>query len=125
MSSTNTRAPVVVSLAWDFRRLMVDHVAIEHKIGQNEHGEAAFAAPIQAFCAVEYVTREIRTKDGRTRIASTRITLDGLYGTTPEDRLTLSDGRQPVILEVNRLVDEIGPSFEVISTGTGRGAVGI
>lgn len=100
----------------DFGELMLDTVKIEHEAGKDKFGQPTFAQAIEAKCRVDYVQREVRTVDGLVRVSTCTICLAGMYGVQPQDRVTLRDGRQPVIIDVLTHWDDRGPLYQEIMT---------
>lgn len=104
------------AMPWDWRELMDSVCFLERKTGVNVNAEASYGPRQNIRCRVQGVSVEVRDAQSQTRIASTKVILDGVYGVTPQDKITLPDGSAPVILAVNQFSIGSGAMFEEVLT---------
>jgi hypothetical protein len=82
-------------------RHFVDTVTVEPFLGRDKYAQPSFGAPRDVAARVEYTPRLVRTIEGREVVGSTVVyTAD--QDITADDRLTLPDGKQPVILSIEK-----------------------
>lgn len=97
-----------------FLDLMPHSVTIESWLKDDAYGKPKFGYAVSRQCRVVAKPQVIRDKDGRERVSRARVFMGGAFGIDPKDRITLPDGTQPPILQVQKFPDEDGAHHEVV-----------
>lgn len=108
--------PKVRKLEPDFVQMLSDHLTWERCTGVDQYDERLFAVPVVIRCRIDNDLRNYLTTSDQQAVSSTVIHLDGAYGIGVRDRITLPNGDQPPILNVNLYSDDKGPLYEELST---------
>lgn len=93
---------------------LVDEVVIEPYTGPNDYGEEVYSDGVTHPCRVEQTDKRVMNKDGQEAVASCLVILSGEVSVNTNDRITLPDGRQPVIIAVERLPGPLPASYVVV-----------
>lgn len=101
--------------------LMVETVAIEWPTGaMSLDGIRSYGTPVNVACRIEATNRKVVFStigaDYVERVATSRIYLAEAPAVTINCRITLPDGRQPIILAVEANGDERGAHHQVLYT---------
>ncbi len=101
-----------------FLEMMQDTVTVEAFLGQNANGEDTWATttPKTSRAFIDKRPRMIRTLAGDERVASATVYLYKPIMTSPQDRITLPDGKQPPILSLAESKDEKKSIYQVVYT---------
>ncbi|MBW2561268.1 MAG: hypothetical protein JRE40_10505 [Deltaproteobacteria bacterium] len=92
-------------------------VTIEPFTGVNVNGEPQYGAAVQYSAFVQRRTRLVRDRAGQEVVSTAQVYLDGSVDVGIQDRITLPDGSQPVILSIEVLPDETGSTHhKVVNT---------
>lgn len=101
----------------DFFDFFKQTVTVEPYTGQNQYAEPTYGASVQYSAFVQRKTKLVRDRAGREVVSMAQVYLDGSVNVGVQDRITLPDGSQPVILSVEDLPDETGVSHhKVVNT---------
>ena len=98
----------------DFLGLMADTVQIRTHSGDDQYGQPEYGAPVSRVCRVVFKPEMLRAADGRELKSTARIYMSGDFGTTPKDKVIMSDGTEVIIQEVRSYPDDLGTHHEVI-----------
>lgn len=101
----------------EFLQMMVDTVQWERFEKRDAYGKPTYRSPEPLRCRLVQKTELVADSEGQERVAMGHIYLFGAPGITVQDRFTLPDGSQPVVLRVGRFPDNTGPHHEVIWYG--------
>lgn len=109
----------MMALDAELRALMIDEIDLEAFVSRDVFGAPSYAASVAVQCRIEGTNKKVfaRTRTDpqyMERIASGRIYLPPTPVITINDRVTLPDGSQPVILSVEANSDETGPNHQVV-----------
>lgn len=113
---SQTQWEVTRRLPADFRALMSSYVTIEHHIGRDQYGKDLYGPSFTVRCRIDNTLREYRTSATTTQGSTTVIVLDGVYHVDTNDRITLPNGKQPPIVNVDVFSDDKGPLYEEVLT---------
>lgn len=95
-----------------FTDLMPSTVTVERITGRDTYGQPTFGTALGPFQArVNNVQRNVIGPSGQMVVAKGRAWLDTVEPFTVNDRVTLADGSQPTLLNVNQVPDENGPAY--------------
>lgn len=98
-----------------FTDLMPTTVTVELITGRDYQGKATYGPPSDPYPArVNNVQRNVIGPDGQLVVARGRAWIDTVAPFTVNDRVTLADGSQPILLNVNQVPDENGPAYTSI-----------
>lgn len=97
-----------------FLDMMPFSVTLEPVASIDRYGKKTYGAAIAAPGRVSYGQVMTTSSGGQNVVARGKVTLGGVFGVTAEYRLTLPDGSQPPILNVERIADESEWHHEVI-----------
>jgi hypothetical protein len=90
-----------VTLITALERFLVDEVIIEAFAGFDSYAQRTYGAPRTVKARVVYTPKLVRNREGQEVVGSVVVyTSDDSI--TGDDRITLPDGTQPVVLSVNR-----------------------
>lgn len=92
----------------DFLAWFKQTVTIEPFIGVNAYAEPQYGVPVQYSAFVQRKTKLVRDRTGREVVSTAQVYLDGTVNIGVQDRITLPDGSQPIVLSVEVLPDETG-----------------
>lgn len=92
----------------DFLEFLQQTVIIEPWTGQNVYAEATYGPGANYSARVQQKVKMIRNAQGQEVVSTAQVYLDGSVSVTTEDRITLSDGTQPLIQAVTSPPDETG-----------------
>lgn len=95
-------------------KMMPQTVTVEPRTGVDAYSKPTYSAAASWPAYVDFKPKKIRKLDGEEVVSSAQIYVGGVSGATVNSRITLPDGRQPVILMVNKLSDAQGDYAEVI-----------
>jgi len=98
----------------DFLEWFKQTVTIEPFIGVNAYAEPQYGLPATYPAFVQRKTKLVRDRTGREVVSTAQMYLDGTVSVGVQDRITLPDGSQPVILSVEVLPDETGATHHVV-----------
>lgn len=94
-----------------FVDMMPDTLTVEAFLGRDTYGAATYG-PARTYTArVNNVQRNVLNAQGQMVVAKGRAWLDTVDTITVNDRVTLDDGTQPVLLNMNQVPDETGPAY--------------
>jgi len=110
-----------MALDADLAALMVDEVGLEYLQSRDLYGAPTYGPKGTFACRIESTNKKVyaRTRTDPAyaeRVAATRIYLASAPLVTVDDRVTLPDGSQPVILSVEANGDERGAHHQVLYT---------
>jgi hypothetical protein len=92
--------------------LMLDAAVIEPQIGIDKFNNFSYGDPISVRCQIARTNKRALDKAGRETISTVQVILaDPTLVVTVDDRLTLSDGDQPAIVEVLSVKDDEGEYY--------------
>jgi len=97
-----------MALEQDFLEWFNQTVTIEPFTGVNTYGEPQYGDSVQYSAFVQRKTKLVRDRMGQEVVSSAQVYLDGSVDVSIQDRITLPDGSQPVILSIEALPDETG-----------------
>jgi len=97
-----------MALEQDFLKWFNQTVKIESFTSINIYGEPQYGTAVQCSAFIEYKTKLVRDATGQEVVSTVQIYLDGSIDVNIQDRITLPDGSQPVILSIEALPDETG-----------------
>ncbi len=89
-------------------------VTVESYLGNNAYGEPQYGTPVQCPAFVQRKIKLVRDRTGREVVSTAQVYLDGSVNVGVQDRITLPDGNQPVILSVEALPDETGGTHHLV-----------
>lgn len=92
----------------DFLTWFNQTVTIESFIGVNAYAEPQYDLPVQYPAFVQHKTKLVRDRFGQEVVSTAQVYLDSAVEIGGQDRITLPDGSQPVILSIEALPDETG-----------------
>ena len=110
-------------MSWDpeFDELLTQEVQRGPYTGQDEYGQPAFGDAEAVQCRIVYKPEIVRRRGSgeasgtvREIIATAKVYCRAVVGWDLRDQITLPNGDQPVILEVQNYPDEDGPHHEVV-----------
>jgi len=106
-----------MALEQDFLKWFNQIVTIEPFTGVNAYGEPQYGAAVQYSAFVQRKTKLVRDRMGQEVVSTAQVYLDGSVDVGIQDRITLPDGSQPVILSIEALSDETGNTHhKVVNT---------
>lgn len=81
-----------------------------HKMSSRDaYGKTSYASPAVSYVArVQTEQRAVLTADGGENVKSSNVWIVGDQDITTDDKLELSDGSNPVILDVEKMPDMLG-----------------
>lgn len=90
---------------------MTQTVTVEPFVSRDTYGAATYGTGVDYLARVNFKTHFIRTADAEEAVArgTAWLAADGPIGVN--DRITLPDGSQPLILDSNAESDEAGPLY--------------
>jgi hypothetical protein len=100
----------------DLLELMTEEVTIEPYAARTGRGIVSYGAGTAYQCRIVGKRRMVRDAEGAEIVSTRTIYLGSAPGVTVQDRLTLPNGDQPVILSVASTPDEDGTYYETIYT---------
>jgi hypothetical protein len=111
-----------VSFLEDFGELLTQQVTREPVSSEDKYGQPSYGAPTVLRCRVVSKPRLVRSVSAarsETEGSVREVVSTAQVWTEPvqwgvDDRITLPDGTQPIILHVERYPDETGPHHEVV-----------
>lgn len=99
----------------DFRDMMADTCQFSPLSSRDSYAVPTFGSATSFNCRLVRKNRMVRDAKGQIVVSTARVWLQGHPNITPEDRVTLSDGSNPVIVSVERESDEFGSSHTVVN----------
>lgn len=96
--------------------LFLDTVTIEPFEGREAYGKPVYGAKTTYPCRIEHLTRVDRYPGNTYAVDWANIYMDYVATLKVLDRLTMPDGSQPPIVEVQHQTDDKGPYATVILT---------
>lgn len=109
-----------MTLLTEFGDLLIDTIGWEQWAGQDEHTRPMYNIRVDLPARIEYKTKRILMPDTTERVASVMVYIAPTPVIDPRDRITLPDGRQPVIMAIDRLSDETAAYYQGIMAGNYR-----
>ena len=100
----------------DFRDLMTQTVAIEKFISHNANVEPTYGDSANHRARVVHKEKVVRDTQGREKVSTAQTWIFGNPDIDPQDRITLPDESQPIILSVRSYPDENGDHHQVVFT---------
>lgn len=97
-----------MSIESDFDEMMNDTVTIQARSSTNSYGQRTWGSTTSYNGRVSYQTRLMRGADGRERVSSGRVYMNGAYAISTDAKLTLPSGATPVISSVETFTDQNG-----------------
>ena len=88
------------------KALLVHTIYIAPYTGVNAYGEAGYGTDMPVKCRVQDNIKKIRTASGSEVVSNTQIYVDGAVSVN--DRITLADGRVPLVLRISPKEDAAG-----------------
>lgn len=101
-------------LDYGLRELMTQIVLLAKRSGSNDYGEGSYESAIPYKCRISGKHTLVRNDKGQEEVARFVLWLATPSGATPEYRLTMLDGSNPLILSVETFRDEFGNAIEKI-----------
>ncbi|MBC7340893.1 MAG: hypothetical protein H5U02_00305 [Clostridia bacterium] len=98
----------------DFLAWFKQTVTVEPFSGTNAYSEPVYGAPVTYSAFVQRKTKLVRDRTGREVVSTAQVYLDGSVNVGVQDRITLPDGSQPVVLSVEVLPDETGSAHHKV-----------
>lgn len=92
----------------EFLDTMVDEVTWEPSTGYDADGAPAFGTGVTIKCRVSPRARKVLDAHGTEVVSAAVIYTEEAPAVSPNDRITLPDGSQPVIIRVERPPDRDG-----------------
>jgi hypothetical protein len=106
-----------MALEAELRELMPHVVTVEKRLDQNTDNEPLYGPAVEVQARVESKVRKVVVSTGEERVSMTTTYLADPQGIGPLDRITLPVGftpRQPRILSVERMPDDVGDYYEAV-----------
>lgn len=97
-----------------FLEIMPTPITIAPFQKRDLYGVSTWGNPVSYSCHVQYKQRVFVDAGGKQRTARGRAYLPGVYPVSTDDQITLDDGSQPVILNVETQYDDQGPHHTVV-----------
>lgn len=94
-----------------FTDMMSTSVQVEKFLSRTDAGVPTYASPKSYVARVNMKTHNVIGKDNQLVVARGMAWLDTVDAITVDDRITLDDGTQPILLIVNLTSDEAGPAY--------------
>lgn len=92
--------------------LMLDTVAIEPSLGPDKYNNLTWGDPLTPRCQIVRMNKRALDRDGREVTSFVQVILaDPSLVVTLDDRLTLSDGTWPPIIEILSAKDDTGDYY--------------
>jgi hypothetical protein len=92
--------------------LMLDAVALEPRTGVNKFNDFTYGPTVAVRCQVVRMNKRTLDRAGRETTSTVQVILaDPTLVVTVDDRLTLSDGTHPAIMEVLSAKDDEGDYY--------------
>lgn len=92
--------------------LMLDTVVLEPVTGKDKFTKLLFAEAITPRCQIVRMNKRALTESGRETISTVQIIFaEPELEISVNDRLTLSDGSNPAIIQVMAVKDDEGPYY--------------
>lgn len=88
--------------------LLNQTVQLAPRVDATKGGRAVYGPAVTYRARVEYKSKMIRGKDGVDRASTARVFLDGSAPVDRTDQITLPDGTQPEIIEVEGMPGRYG-----------------
>jgi hypothetical protein len=101
----------------EFAELMVDTVLVAKLSARSAYGDRTYGADVSYEARVVVQNKMVRTQQGDEVVSRSHAYIFGAPGITVDDRVTLADGSQPVLLSVEQFPDENGAHHEVLYFG--------
>lgn len=94
---------------------MTDQITVTPFVRRDSYGAPIYGAPFPAYNArVDYQQNFVRTASGEEKVSRGYVIFDKQDAMDPNDKITLSDGTNPLILVLNLETDEVGPLYTKI-----------
>ncbi len=100
----------------DFLELMTQTVQVAPFQGNNPNGEPMYGTAVSYSGRTVNKNKLVRSVEGKEVVSTAQTWTFGSPGITPQDQITLPDGRQPVILSVESYPDEDGDHHQKVYT---------
>lgn len=97
-----------MGLAQEFLDLMPLTIQVQHQSSINAYNEATYTAPVEYQARLEPTYRLLRSPDGTEQIVSARLIVDAQGELVETDKVTLPDGKTPLVVSVTTHWDENG-----------------
>jgi hypothetical protein len=101
----------------EFLDMMPHLITFEPNVGTNLYSKPSYGSPQTVRGRVVYGAQKTTNEGGQEVVARGKVTVGATLGLTPKYRMTLPDGTQPVIINVDRYPDEYGAHHEVVFFG--------
>jgi hypothetical protein len=102
----------------DFLEMMLETVVVYSQSSVNKYGNQSYSASGTSYrCRFVYDSRMVRDSEGREVLESGRAILYGVATASVRDKISLPDGRTPLITTVSTIKDENGNHHSVIGFG--------
>lgn len=101
----------------DFSEMMPHTITVATASTLDKYGKQAFGTTASYQCRLVYQNRITRDNDGREITESGRAIVYGVATATVKDKITLPDGRTPLVTSVATIKDENGDHHTVIGFG--------
>lgn len=90
----------------EFLDMLACSVTHEPRISRDEYGAPTFGAATSYTARIQYKTQMVRANSGEDVLASGSIIFGTVLSVTADDRITLPDGSQPLIISWESPYDE-------------------
>jgi hypothetical protein len=102
-----------MGLDQDFLDLMPLTISVQHQAGVNEYNEPTWSSVVQYRARMETTRQYLRTAEGTEQIVSGRLIVDAQGTLHESDKVTLPDGKTPLVVAVATEYDETGIHHQV------------
>lgn len=102
----------------DFSEMMPHTITVYGASTVDKYGKQSFSGSGTAYqCRLIYENRMVRDNDGRETLEAGRAIVYGVATASVKDRVTLPDGKSPLVTSVATIKDENGDHHTVIGFG--------
>ena len=109
---------MTVAIAKDFSVMMPHTVVVYGSSTLDKYGKQSYSGSGTSYqCRLIWDSRMIRDTDGREILEAGRAIVYGVATVDVNDKITLPDGRTPLVTSVSQLKDEVGDHHTVIGFG--------
>lgn len=107
-----------MAIARDFYVMMPHTIQVFTASSLDKYGKQSFSGSGTSYrCRLVFQSRMIRDSEGRETLEAGRAIVYGTATVAVKDRITLPDGKSPLVTSVEQLKDEKGDHHTVIGFG--------
>jgi len=92
----------------DFSDMLTETITVYTRTGADSYGKPIFGGGVSYSCRIQWRNTLVRDARGEEVVASGNALLQGAPALSSDDKVTLPDGSEPLILTVTRAFDEEG-----------------